>query len=412
MKVWLINPFSDLPNEGASEGRFACLARILAKAGHEVTWWSADFHHRKKLTRQWTASDAASVPYELCLLAVRPYFKNISFARIKSHGDYGESFACESAKLLSENPNAVPDVIHFSSPPLDCIQPILDLKQLYRMRVTVDLMDLWPETFSRTIPGSKPIRSLLSGLLFRQMFRLAQLAHRHCDGISAVSAEYFDVVRKVRQEASAGKDLFLCYVGGNLVEARERSTANSPVRFFYIGAMTPTYDLDCVINAAAKLQAQNQDFEVWFAGGGVSEEALQGKTERLGLTEQVKFFGFLNEEELRERLSVADVGLNAITPGAFITMPHKLSDYLCAGLAVINSIRGESEELLDQYCAGTSYVAGDADSLASVMQSYIANRDELEQVKSAARVLAKERFDRNKTYREFCDWIVGGSPTD
>ena len=33
MNIWLINPFSDLPNEGASEGRFCCLARMLAAQG-------------------------------------------------------------------------------------------------------------------------------------------------------------------------------------------------------------------------------------------------------------------------------------------------------------------------------------------------------------------------------------------
>jgi len=36
MNIWLINPFSDLPSEGASEGRFCCLARVLVEQGHTV----------------------------------------------------------------------------------------------------------------------------------------------------------------------------------------------------------------------------------------------------------------------------------------------------------------------------------------------------------------------------------------
>jgi len=51
MNIWLINPFSDLPNEGASKGRFCCLARVLVEQGHNVTWWTMDFHHRKKSRR-------------------------------------------------------------------------------------------------------------------------------------------------------------------------------------------------------------------------------------------------------------------------------------------------------------------------------------------------------------------------
>jgi len=42
VNIWLINPFSDLPNESASERRFCCLARVLVEQGHRVIWWTVD----------------------------------------------------------------------------------------------------------------------------------------------------------------------------------------------------------------------------------------------------------------------------------------------------------------------------------------------------------------------------------
>jgi len=98
-----------------------------------------------------------------------------------------------------------------------------------------------------------------------------------------------------------------------------------------VGAMTPTYDLDTIIEAAKLLQAEGLSFKVVFAGSGVSENLLLQKVADLGLGAHVQFLGFLNQSELQSALASADVGLNTILPGTFITMPHKLSDYVCAG---------------------------------------------------------------------------------
>ncbi|PXA03668.1 hypothetical protein DDZ13_10255 [Coraliomargarita sinensis] len=412
MNIWLINPFSDLPNEGASEGRFCCLARMLVEQGHHVTWWTVDFHHRTKARREpvfeggkeekWEGNRGGSC--QIFLLPVPGYKKNISFARVRSHRAYGREFAKTAEARIAEGER--PDVIHLSTPPLDCIAPVLQLRQRIGCRVTVDVMDLWPETFYRTLPQGL---RCLGKILFAPLHGAAKRAYKEADGISAVSQEYLDHVSEVRGRGSGvgsqPSDLHLCYVGGERLPA-PCSAPHAP-RFLYVGAMTPTYDLPTILEAAESLQKDGHRFEVWFAGGGVSEPVLKAEVERRQLSGTVKFLGFLNQEELKDVLGRADVGLNAINPGAYITMPHKLSDYLCAGLAVINSTTGEPAELLRQADAGCTYTAGHVASLRAGMKHYINQPEALEQQRENARQLAQKYFDRNKTYSAMIDFILG-----
>jgi hypothetical protein len=50
MRIWIINPFDDLPCEGKAQ-RFWSLSETLADQGHEVIWWSSDWSHRRKAKR-------------------------------------------------------------------------------------------------------------------------------------------------------------------------------------------------------------------------------------------------------------------------------------------------------------------------------------------------------------------------
>jgi hypothetical protein len=240
---------------------------MLVEQGHTVTWWSVDFHHRTKSRRSLdqraggrgqrsggrSQEPREGTPtgkprtgqLELRLLPVPEYRKNISFARLRSHLAYGREFAGAAAERIARDPEAVPEVIHLSAPPLDCIAPALELKQRYGCRVTVDVMDLWPETFYRTLPRGL---SILGKLLFSRLHRQARRAYREADGVTAVSQEYLNLVAEVRGKRAAERghrsedktthrsrrivekteqfnqaDLHLCYVGGELIDSAPRA---------------------------------------------------------------------------------------------------------------------------------------------------------------------------------------------
>ncbi|MCC5790758.1 MAG: glycosyltransferase, partial [Opitutales bacterium] len=173
----------------------------------------------------------------------------------------------------------------------------------------------------------------------------------------------------------------------------------------YVGALTQSYDLGTIIRAAAILKEKKNPFEVHFAGSGNQENSLQSLASQLGVGEICQFHGFLNSEKLKDLLDSCDVGLNCILPGLDITMPHKLSDYICSGLPVINSLPGEAQSLLVNWQCGIFYQAGNAPSLSSAMLS-LAQKDQRQNASVNAQNLARNLFDRSESYLRWAERII------
>ena len=92
LSIWLVNPFDDIPGEGLPPMRYWSLARVLAARGHDVTWWTCTWSHRRKAIRSLPRDIREDENFGVRLVAVRPYEKNVSLARLGSHRDFGKSF--------------------------------------------------------------------------------------------------------------------------------------------------------------------------------------------------------------------------------------------------------------------------------------------------------------------------------
>ena len=88
-----------------------------------------------------------------------------------------------------------------------------------------------------------------------------------------------------------------------------------------------------------------------------------------------------------------------------VAVPYKACDYAAAGLAIVNSLPGELQRLIDEHAAGVAYTAGDAASLARAIAGFAADRSRLNACRQGARRLAAAEFDRERTYPKFADWL-------
>ena len=52
MKIWLLNPYGPLPDEGWRKYRNILLGEELASTGNEVTWFASRFSHHFKSFRK------------------------------------------------------------------------------------------------------------------------------------------------------------------------------------------------------------------------------------------------------------------------------------------------------------------------------------------------------------------------
>jgi glycosyltransferase involved in cell wall biosynthesis len=428
LSIWIVNPFDDIPGEGISPLRYWSLARVLAGRGHDVIWWSANWSHRRKARRNVPLSIREEEGFAVRLVAVRPYEKNISLARLNSHRDFGRTFERLATESIASGQLERPDIILASLPPLESPEAAARLAQRLDALLVVDVMDVWPETFERLVPGPTWLRKFIAPFFLGGMERRRDQIIAAADAISAASPKYLDSV--LRGQAT-DKPTHVCPLGAYLQEyaepprlapleaeaaptpaadtAKPADTAQpvpeKPLVCVYSGALEGGQDVETAIAAARQLSATGVAAEIHIAGGGSQVDKIRAVAAAIRGSCRVVVHGLLDRAKHGRLLADADVGLVLVKPESLVSIPYKACEYAAAGLAIINSLPGELADLLADYSAGLTYTAGDAAALARAITTLAQNRRLTGECRLGARRLAAAEFDREKLYPQFARWL-------
>jgi glycosyltransferase involved in cell wall biosynthesis len=419
LTVWLVNPFDDIPGEDLPPLRYWTLARILAARGHDVTWWSGTWSHRRKTVRAVPLGIFEDEGFSVRLVATPPYAKNVSLARLRSHREFGRTFERLANESVASRQLERPDIIVASLPPLESPEAALRLARRMDATLVVDLMDVWPETFERLVPGPVFIRKPLTSLLFGGMYRRRRELLAAADGISAATQTYADTVLR---DAPTDRPRHVCYVGAYLQEfaappraidpvppaggaATAGAAAFEPIQCVYAGSLGTGQDLDALVAAARALSVAGTRAVLHVAGTGPLEPMLRAAAASQRGSCELQVHGLLPRGDYVKLLASCDVGLVLVKPESLVAVPYKACDYAAAGLALVNSLPGELAGLIDTHAAGVSYAAGDGGSLARAITDLAADRRRLLALRAGARRLAAAAFDRERTYPAFVDWL-------
>jgi glycosyltransferase involved in cell wall biosynthesis len=338
MKIWIENPFDNLPVEGYRPQRYWLMARAFAQAGHEVVYWTSGFSHSAKAPRVITCGKAEGDDFELVFIPAAPYRKNVCPARIFNHWQYARRWL-EKARARARSDGA-PDVLIVSMPPLSTADAALKLKKEFGCRLIVDIMDAWPDTFRRLFP--KFLRPLAPAALL-PMYMSARRLYRAADRITGVCDAYGKLARR-----SSRADYFRAYHGIAVPEADRAFRHGGGRRLVYIGNLGKGYDLGTVIDAVREMP----EFSLDIAGSGDMESVWR---ERAAGVENIRFHGYLPREKLETLLKSAAIGVIPLSDETCVGVPYKLGDYALAGLSMVTSLGGECAELLDRHGAGICY---------------------------------------------------------
>ena len=414
LSIWLVNPFDDIPGEGLVALRYWSLARVLAGRGHDVTWWSATWSHRRKVIRTAPLGIREDEGFAMRLVAVRPYERNISLARLASHRDFGRNFERLATEGVAVGQLERPDIILASMPPLDSPEAAARLARRLDAALVIDVQDLWPDTIERVLPGPNFLRKLAAPLLLGRMRRQRQETLAAADGVSTTSHTYLDALRG---EIPAATPTHVCYLGSypqefpavatvmNAVPLHGGDAAAVPLQCVYAGSLEVGQDIETLLAAARLLSARGVVATLHVAGGGKLEPLVRRAAESQRGSCLIEAHGLLGRHDYVRLLASCEVGLVLVKPESLVALPNKACDYAAAGLALVNSLPGELQGLIDAHGAGVPYRATDPASLAAVIAALAADRPRLKSMRAGARQLAAAEFDRERIYPLFADWL-------
>jgi glycosyltransferase involved in cell wall biosynthesis len=418
LSVWLVNPFDDIPGEGLPPLRYWTLARVLAARGHDVIWWTATWSHRRKAIRSAPLGIREDEGFAVRLVAVRPYEKDASLARIGSHRDFGKTFERLANESVSSGQLERPDIILASLPPLDSPEAAARLAKKLDATFVLDLMDVWPETFDRLLPGPGFLKRLIAPFMLGGMLKRRQALVAAADAVSAATQTYADAVLR---DAPDALPRHVCYVGAypqefpspprlmnHVPEAGSDESAapeQAPLECVYAGTLEASQDLDVLAGAARQLSASGVRATIHVAGTGAGEAGLRRAAAAGTGSCRLEVHGLLPRQAYVNLLARCDLGLVCVKPESMVAVPYKACDYAAAGLAIVNSLPGELQRLIDEHAAGVAYTAGDAASLARAIAGFVTDPSRLTACRQGARRLAAAEFDRERTYPKFADWL-------
>ena len=394
--VMLIANYWHFKEEKASS-RYRTMANTIVESGYNLEIVTSSFRHLTKKQRNIDKAYLDSLPYRVTMLYEPGYKKNISLTRLYSHHVLGKNID----RYLKERKK--PDVIIVSVPSLDVADVVTQYASINKVKVIVDIQDLWPEAFKMAI--NIPV---LSDMLFLPMKLRADKIYSRADRIMAVSDTYVKRGLACNHKDKHGLSIYIGTDPELVVKELSGKTVHKPNNEFwigYVGAMGYSYDIKLVIDAIEKVSLKN-DRKIIFKvmGDGDLRLEFEAYAEKKNVT--CDFTGFLSYGQMMATLKSCDVAVNPIVGESVSSIINKVSDYAMAGVPVINSQKSEEyRNLLIRYKCGINCSNGNSDDFAKAIEYFLNNSNEAKIMGKNAERLGNEKFDRQKTYPKVVEVI-------
>ena len=384
MNITIVAPYCSLPSE-PHFNRFWYLAELLSQS-HDVLLITSNFkHYDKSFRRPEDAKAASQGRLKVMLLEESGYSKNVSLGRVTSHHRFVKHFE----KWLENCRPGEQDVV-FSAYPLIATNLLLGKhKARLGYKLIVDVQDVWPESFSSVVPFLKKVPHNLLPFASR-----ANQAYRYADALVAVSQTYLDRAK----EANPNVPGEVVYIGADfpkLDAAPTKDFGDDKTRFFYLGTLSYSYDVETVCKGVLKLLDAGENVELHIMGGGPDLDRLKQYA-----CDNIKFYGYIPYAEMMSVAKGCDIAINAIQSYSMASITNKLSDYMALQKPILNSqVNDEVAEVLT-LLPHANYRSGDVDGFVQAAKDILKRKDDPVQSEEIVR-----RFKRDVAYQKIVNLI-------
>lgn len=316
---------------------------------------------------------------DIVLIDCRAYRSHVGLKRVLNLRDFRRNFDSRFANLDEF------DIIYSAYPPIGHNVSIARRRNRNTTKFVIDIQDVWPESFSSVIPS---LQRIPLGLL--PFSRTANRVYAAADGLVAVSQTYLDRATSVNGDAKS----LVAYIGTEFDMVDTVPDQCDPIKFFYIGTLSYSYDIDTVIRAVHEMRSAGRSVEFNIFGGGPDLARLQSLPH-----DGTTFHGFLPYKAMEAELRKQHVAVNAIRANAPQSVTNKLCDYLGLGCPLLNSQEGEEVRKLLLSRQHRNYRPGDVRSASEAIAEMIGNPSTRDVWK------ADQTFSRNAISDAIIDFV-------
>ena len=413
-QIWLVKLGETLPI-GTIKRRLlrkGLLAEILAKEGHDVTYWCSTFDHFNKENRFSKDTEIETEEgYRLKLLFGKAYLKNVSIDRLINHRQIAKSFKKAIYKEVNK-----PDLILTSIPTIELAYECVKFGQKFNIPVLLDIRDLWPDIFFyELLPGR--LKSIaLSG--FNILFKKHIYALKNATGLIGITKNILlwglNYAGRDQRDTdhvfhlSYNRILNECNQDASLRLEQKGIIFNSEkIYVCLIGTISSfKFDFGPILEAAKLLKNNKSTIEFLICGDGENLNELKVKCTEL---KNIHFTGWIDQEEINCIMLNSSVGLapykNTFT--YLTSIPSKISEYFSYGLMVLTGLGGDLKNYIQENNAGRYYDSGT--TLYNHLNNLVENKDLLIGFSENNLNLYEKNFKSSVVYDKFKNFILENS---
>ncbi len=304
------------------------------------------------------------------------------------------------------------DLIFTTSTPLTAALPGIAARWLRAKRFVFEVRDLWPELPREMGVIKNPLvlaaMSLLEWSAYKSAHALVGLSPGIARGIESLNVNANRIAM-----IPNGCDLGI-FADGKIEPWRPKNVSPTDLMVIYSGTHGVANGLNAVLDVASKLKQHGRnDIKLVLIGQGRLKSELMQRAAREEL-DNVVFLDPVSKQRLAGLLASADVGMQLLAnvPAFYYgTSPNKFFDYIAAGLPVLNNYPGWLADMIVEHDCGVVVPPENPEAFAGALQQLADHREQLPQMRSAARQLANI-FDREKLAEEFVSWLEANSETN
>lgn len=325
-KVVIVNCFDTY------EDRVLLLRQFFADRGDEVTVVTSNYRHVKKRVRE-------TFPEGFVVIPTKPYKRNISVDRLVSHSTFAED-VFERVKGLS------PDILWVLAPPNSLVKQAAKYKHLNpSVKLIVDVIDMWPETLP--IPYFKNLPPL---------YNWRRLRDKNINAADRVVAEcglYRAVLSKV---CPREKLRTLYYAKQEKAATSVPNPTTDRYSLCYLGSINNIIDIPCICNIIKKMPKREKPVLLHIIGDGEQRGLLISEAKKAGA--EVIYHGRVYDAKEKQKIfDMCNFGLNIMKENVFVGLTMKSVDYFAGGLPIINNIKGDTWDFVNNSEVGLNYTS-------------------------------------------------------
>jgi len=193
------------------------------------------------------------------------------------------------------------------------------------------------------------------------------------------------------------------HCGLDLAKYAYRPPREQVKRLFCAARLSPEKGMAFAIEALKILHDKGHNLELWIAGDGPSKQHLEALAKELGISDQVKFLGFLTELQVIDELQMADL---FVLPSFVEGLPVSAMEAMAVGVPVIATNIAGTSELVEDGQTGVLVRPSDPQALVDAVIRLIGDYKFRLRGAELARQKVIDEFDIEKETSKLNQYLV------